>query len=161
MPSCRAAVRGLSDNERLRWLWQGSVIALEIWDDESAYAHSQRGVELARETGRLSELALALSARTPVLVFCGDRVGAAATVSETASVEQATGIRAAPYGTLILDAWRGRRDETLGLIERTVRESGARGEGIGLAICAYAHAVLCNGCGEFEAALEAAASACE
>ena len=40
-------------------------------------------VEIARETGTLSELALALSARTPVLVFCGDLAAAAATVAET------------------------------------------------------------------------------
>ena len=44
------------------------------------------------KTGTLSELALALSARTPVLVFCGELSAAAATVAETRSVEEATGI---------------------------------------------------------------------
>src|SRR3954447_19202191 len=164
VPLCRAAVKRLSGEqasaqERLRWLWQGCVVALEIWDDEHASSLSKHSVETARETGTLSELALALSARTPVLVFCGDLTAAATAVSETASVEAATGIRSAPYGALILSAWRGRPAETTDLTETTEREAGARGEGIGLAIGAYARAVLCNGLGQYEEALAAAASA--
>ena len=69
----------------------------------------------------------------PVLVFCGELSAAASTVAETESVQEATGIGAAPYGALILEAWRGRADETRDLIETTTREAGARGEGIGLA----------------------------
>ena len=90
VPRCREAVQRLSGEnasakERLRWLWQGCVVALEIWDDEHARSLSHSSVEIARETGTLSELALALSARAPILVFCGDLAAAAATVSETAS----------------------------------------------------------------------------
>jgi DNA-binding CsgD family transcriptional regulator len=166
IPPCRAAVQRLSGEkasakERLRWLWQGCVVALEIWDDGDASSLSHSSVEIARETGTLSELALALSARTPVLVLCGDLAAAAATVSETALVEEATGIRAAPYGALILSAWRGRTRETTELSEATEREAGARGEGIGLAISAYARAVLGNGLGKYDEALAAAASASE
>jgi DNA-binding CsgD family transcriptional regulator len=165
VPLCRAAVERLSGGEasakeRLRWLWQGCVVALETWDDEGAYSLSQHSVEIARNTGTLSELALALSARTPVLVFCGDLSTAAATVAETDSVQEATGISSAPYGALISQAWQG-RPETRDLIETTNREAGARGEGIGLAISAYASAVLCNGRGRYEEALMAASSASE
>jgi DNA-binding CsgD family transcriptional regulator len=161
---CREAVQRLSGEEasaaeRLRWLWQGCVVAFEIWDDEHASSLSRSSVEIARATGTLSELALALSARTPMLVFCGDLAAAAATVSETASVEEATGIRAAPYGALMVSAWRGRQRETADLVETTERDAGARGEGIGLAISAYAGAVLSNGLGQYEDALAAAASA--
>jgi len=166
VPRCRKAVHRLSDEkastkERLRWLWQGCVVALEIWDDEHAASLSHSSVEIARETGTLSELALALSARAPILVLCGDLVAASAAVSETESVEEATGIRSAPYGALILSAWRGRRPDTTELIERTEREAEVRGEGIGLAITAYARAVLCNGLGLYEDALAAAVSATE
>jgi DNA-binding CsgD family transcriptional regulator len=164
VPRCRAAVQRLSGEkssarERLRWLWQGCVVALEIWDDEHARSLSRSSVGIARETGTLSELALALSARAPVLVFCGDLAAAAATVSETESVHEATGIRSAPYGALILSAWRGRGPETRDLVETTEREAEARGEGIGLAISAYARAVLCNGLGRYEEALAAATAA--
>jgi DNA-binding CsgD family transcriptional regulator len=166
VPRCRAAVQRLtggeaSAQERLRWLWQGCVLALELWDDESAYSLSEHSVAIARETGTLSELALALSARTPVLVFCGDFTAAAATASESASVQEATGIRSAPYGALILQAWRGRSSETRELIDITTREAGARGEGIGIAIAEYARAVLCNSLGQYEEALDAAVSASE
>jgi DNA-binding CsgD family transcriptional regulator len=166
IPRCRTALKKLSDatishKERLRWLWQGCVVALEVWEDESAYVLSDHNVQIARETGTLSELALALSARTPVLVFCGEFSNAASAVAETQSVEDATGINSAPYGALILAAWRGQTEEAKALIETTNREAGARGEGIGLAISAYAGAVLCNGFGQYEDALAAATSASE
>jgi DNA-binding CsgD family transcriptional regulator len=164
VPRCREAVQRLSGEkvkERLRWLWQGCVVALEIWDDEHAHSLSDSSVEIAREAGTLGELALALSARAPIQVFCGDLAAAAATVSETEFVQEATGIRSAPYGALILSAWRGRLPETTDLIEATEREAEARGEGIGLAVGAYARAVVSNGLGLYEEALAAAATASE
>jgi DNA-binding CsgD family transcriptional regulator len=166
VPPCRRALEKLggdevSPEERLRWLWQGCVVALELWDDESAYALSHHSVEIARKTGTLSELALALSARTPVLVLCGELSTAAVAVAETRSVEEATGISSAPYGALILAAWQGRARDARGLIETTVRDAGSRGEGIGIAICEYARAVLCNGLGQYDEALAGACSAGE
>jgi hypothetical protein len=133
VPRCREALQRLSgekisSKERLRWLWQGCVVALEVWDDESAYFLSHHSVRIARETGTLSELALALSARTPVLVFCGELSAAASAVAETDSVQEATGISSAPYGALILEAWQGKTRETRELIAMTMREAGARGE---------------------------------
>ena len=71
-------------------------------------------------------------------------------------MEEATGIRAAPYGALILAAWRGHRRDAGELIDITIREAGARGEGIGLAIAQYARAVLGNGLGRYDEALFAA-----
>jgi DNA-binding CsgD family transcriptional regulator len=166
VPSCREAVQRLSGGEvshkeRLRWLWQGCVIALEIWDDACAYLLSSHSVDIARETGTLAELALALSARTPVLVLSGELSAAASAVAESNSVQDASGIISAPYGALILGAWQGRSSETRELIGMTLGEVGARGEGIGVAICEYARAVLCNGCGDWEEALLAACSASE
>ena len=164
IPACRRALERLSGEaaspkERLRWLWQGCVVALELWNDESAYLLSYHSVQIARETGSLSELALALSARAPVLVFCGDFAGAASAVAETQTVEEATGISSAPYGALILGAWRGQRGYVRDLVASTMRDATLRGEGIGVAICEYARAVLCNGLGEYEEALQAATAA--
>jgi DNA-binding CsgD family transcriptional regulator len=96
-----------------------------------------------------------------VLVFCGELSTAAAAVAETHSVQDASGISSAAYGGLILQAWQGRARETRALIDTTLREAGARGEGIGVAISEYARAVLCNGRGEYEEALAAASSASE
>ena len=166
IPVCRDALRklsgeGVSPQERLRWLWQGCVVALELWDDETAYLLSHHSVQIARKTGTLSELALALSAHTPVLVFCGELSAAALAVAESQSVQQATGISSAPYGALILNAWRGQELPTRELIEITTRDVHLRGEGIGIAICEYARAVLCNGLGQYEEAVIGARSANE
>ena len=149
-----------SARENLRWLWQGCVLALELWDDESAYDLSGHHLRLARQTGALSELPLALGSRTPVLVFRGELAAAAALVEESRSVHEAAGIAEAPYGALILTAWRGQAAEARELIEVTIGEASARGEGVGVAICEYSHAVLCNGLGQYDEALAAARSAC-
>ncbi|HEX3278658.1 MAG TPA: AAA family ATPase [Thermoleophilaceae bacterium] len=161
VPLYREIVKRVSDEEaseadRLRWQWLACLFAYEMWDDEHAFSLSRSGVELAREAGTLSQLALALGARGPILVFCGDLAGAAATSSEMASVEEATGIRAAPYGALLLSAWRGRADEAKRVIDTTEREARARDDGSGLATCAYARAILFNGLARYDEALGAA-----
>jgi ATP/maltotriose-dependent transcriptional regulator MalT len=146
---------------QLRRLWLGCVVALEVWDDEGAYVLAKHHVEIARQAGALSEVALALSSQTPVLVFCGELAAAAAAVAETQSVEDATGITAAPYGALIVAAWQGRSDYADQLIADTRREATSRGEGIGLAICDYTRAVLCNSSGQYSDGIAAARSAGE
>jgi DNA-binding CsgD family transcriptional regulator len=146
--------------ENLRWLWQGCVLALELWDDQSAYDLSGHHLRLARRAGALSELPLAFGSRTPVLVFCGELTAAASLVEENRSVQEAAGISEAPYGALILTAWRGQAREGRDLIDLTTREATARGEGVGVAICEYSHAVLCNGLGLYDEALAAACGAC-
>ena len=146
--------------ERLRWLWQGCVLALELWDDESAYILSERHLQVARKTGALSELPLALGSHTPILVFCGELAAATSLAQEAGSVMEAAGIAEAPYGALILLAWQGQAREARELIEITTAEATSRGEGVGVAICEYSHAVLCNGLGEYDEALVAARGAC-
>jgi hypothetical protein len=73
-----------SARENLRWLCQGCVLALELWDDESAYDLSGHHLQRARQTGALSELPLALGSRTPILVFCGELAVAASSRSARA-----------------------------------------------------------------------------
>src|SRR6185312_10969468 len=104
--------------ETLRWLWQGCVLALELWDDESAYVLSERHLQVARKTGALSELPLALGSHTPILVFCGEIAAAASLAGEARSVLQAAGIAEAPYGALILYAWQGRARDARGNLPR-------------------------------------------
>jgi DNA-binding CsgD family transcriptional regulator len=146
--------------ENLRWLWQGCVLALELWDDDSAYDLSGYHLQMTRKTGALSELPLALGSRTPILVFCGELAAAASLVEESRSVHEAAGIAEAPYGALVLTAWRGQAREGRELIDVTIGEASARGEGVGVAISEYAHAVLCNGLGQYDEALAAARGAC-
>ena len=149
-----------SAREHLRWLWQGCVLALELWDDHSADDLSGHHLHMARRMGALSELPLALGSRTPILVFCGELTAAASLVEESRSVHEAAGIAEAPYGALVLTAWRGQAREATELIGAAIGDASARGEGVGVAICEYSHAVLCNGLGQHEEALAAARRAC-
>jgi hypothetical protein len=107
-----------SARQNLRWLWQGCVLALELWDDQSAYVLSGHHLQLARQTGALSELPLASGSRTSILVFCGELTAAAALVEESRSIHEA-GIAEAPYGALVLTAWRGQAREGRELIDVT------------------------------------------
>ena len=166
VPACRAAVRRLQVDRRspeaeLRWFWHGTVLALEMWDDENAYLLSEHHTRVAREAGALSQLALALSSHTPLLAFRGDLSAGDFAVAEAESVQEVTGIQAAPYGALVVKAWLGLEHETKDLVDATVREATSRGEGIGVAVSEYAHAVLCNSLGQYEEALTAALHATE
>ena len=102
VPLCREAVQRLSGakasaKERLRWLWQGCVVALEIWDDEHASSLSQlQRRDRPRRRGRSASSRSRSARARPCSVFCGDLAAAAATVSETASVEEATGFAPRP-----------------------------------------------------------------
>jgi DNA-binding CsgD family transcriptional regulator len=67
-----------------------------------------------------------------------------------------TGSQLAPFGALALAAWRGREDDLSELIEASMNDLLARGQGAGLAIIRWASALLYNGLGRYEEALAAA-----
>ena len=161
MQPCRVALRALCErdgaaDERPLWQWHGTFIALELWDDESWYVLSDRHLRSARASGALSDLPVALTSRAFALTFCGDLAGAGALVEELRSLHQTTGIGNPPFAGVMHTAWRGIKDEAAALIDATIRAARARGEGIGVAVTEYAHAVLCNGAGRYAEGLEAA-----
>lgn len=164
VPMCRAAVRRIIDGwarheVQLRRLWPGCVVALEVWDDEGAHAMSQHHVENARSAGAVSELSLALSSQTPVLVLRGELAVAAAAAAETQAVEEVTGISAAPYGALMVAAWQGDREHADHLIARVRHEAASGSERLGLAMCEYSRAVLSNSSGRYGDGISAARAA--
>ena len=120
---------------------------------------SGRYVELARTAGALTELPLALSTRSYLLLFAGDLTAASALTDEGQTVTEATGSNLTPYGALALAALRGQRAETSALTEATVRDATRRGEGIGIAVAEWANAVLHNGLGNYPEAMAAAQAA--
>jgi DNA-binding CsgD family transcriptional regulator len=163
LPTLRRAVRTavLSPGEELRCLWLASIAALDIWDDESWHVLSASHVELARSAGALTELSLALSSRAVMLLFTGELTAAETLVQEVQTVNEATGGGLAPYGAMLLAAYRGDQAEVSALIEATTRDVTRRGEGVGLTVAERAAAVLNNGIGNYEAAMTAARSATE
>jgi DNA-binding CsgD family transcriptional regulator len=147
---------GMSVDEQLRCHWIAGVVASHLWDDEQWDLLAERHVELARGVGALSELPLALSLRAFTMLFAGDLTGAASVVGEHQVATDATGSQISSPGELGIAAFRGRQAEAAALIDATVREANLRGEGIGIALAEWATAVLNNGLGSFETAMQAA-----
>ena len=85
-------------------------------------------MQLTRDAGALSELPLALSQRTGMLLYAGELVAAASLVEEVQVVREATGSRLAPYGGLGLAALRGREAEMSILATATKDAVVQRGE---------------------------------
>ena len=151
--------RDMSVDEELRWMWLINEAALHLWDDERWDALSERYVQLARTTGALSELPLALSTRAYMLLFAGDLGTATSLIDEGQAVTEATRSNLAPYSAMALAALSGRQAEASALIQLTLEEVSARGEGIGIAVAHWANAVLHNGLGNYPEATAAAQQA--
>jgi DNA-binding CsgD family transcriptional regulator len=150
----------IPSEDALRWLGLASRIAGDgPWDHDTWEALVSRHVRLSREAGALSLLPIALTAHVYVHLFAGEITAAASLSEELQSVADATSSQLAPYGQLGVAAWRGWETETLVLIEATVEEAVARGEGLAVTSTQWAAAVLYNGLARYEDALAAAEQA--
>ena len=145
--------------EALRWLWLGSVIAADLWDDERWQVVATRHVTITRETGALSELPGALDSRAFVHLIAGELAAASSLVEEVTTVCAAIGSNPARLGPLGLAAFRGREREARTLIDATISDAAPRGQGAGVTVAHWLHALLCNCLGQYEDALAAAQEA--
>ena len=80
-------------------------------------------------------------------------------VAEADSVTDATGAHVAPYGALVLAGFQGREAEASGLIDTTIDECTAGGQGTAVQYARWARSVLLNGLGRYEEAMAAAQEA--
>ena len=142
--------------EQLRWLWLATIASVQLWDDAGWETLSERHVRLARRTGALNDLPLALTQRVYMHLLAGELTAAASLVDEIEAATDAIGSTLAPYGQVGLAALRGREVEAVDLIGRTRTEVTRRGEGIGVSVVDWAEAVLNNGLARYEEALSAA-----
>ena len=88
-------------------------------------------------------------------VYAGEFGAAAGLIEEADAITAATGSASLRYTSLMLAAWLGEETRALELIEASVQEATARGEGRALGLAGYVTAVLYNGLGGYEAALAA------
>src|SRR5829696_647194 len=165
-PALRRAVsafRGerISVDKGLQWGVLASSAAVELWDFESWDAVITRQMELARDAGALAPLSIALNGEGIVVSWRGDFAAAARVIVEADAVTEATGTRIAPYGGLLLAALRGREEEARALIDATIKDATAGGEGLAVQYAQWTTAVLYNGLGRYEEALAAARQASE
>jgi DNA-binding CsgD family transcriptional regulator len=145
----------LSDN-LLRCLWLGGIAALHLWDDNSWDVLSARHIELARSTGALTELPLALSSRAVMLLFTGELTAAESLSHELQTVIDATGSSLSPYTALGLAAFSGDETAVIQLTEATTINAMRLGEGGGLTFADWANSVFNNGRGRYDLAVSAA-----
>jgi len=144
--------------EELRWLWPAAHVAMAVWDDESYDWLSTRHIDVARESGLLAVLPTALTTRSVAHAFMGRLDAAEQLIGELRALTDAMQVPTPPYGPLFVAGWRGREVETTELRDAAGEDVKQRGEGAGLAFADYAEAVLCNGLGQYDRALAAAAS---
>jgi DNA-binding CsgD family transcriptional regulator len=147
---------GMSAGEELNRLWMATTTAIRLWDPDRWDALSVRHVQLARETGELTELQLALTLRAYVLLFAGDLAAAASLTDEIQTIKEATGGNLAPYAAMGLAAFRGDEARVAAVVEATKEDVTRRGEGVGITFAEWANAVLNNGLGRYPDALAAA-----
>jgi DNA-binding CsgD family transcriptional regulator len=149
-----------ADTADNRWLWLACRIAADLWDHTTWEVLATRGLRLARESGALSIVPMAASFRAGVHIHAGEYRAAWALLEESSAVTQATGVTPLLQAKPVIEAWRGREEEALALIERGRRLAAARGQGLALSMIDNAHAVLMNGLGRYEEARAAAELAC-
>jgi len=147
---------GVPEKEEMRGLWMAGIAAQHIWDDDGYQRTADRYVRLARETGSLSELPLALLHRAHVHLFSGELTAAGSLFGELQAVADATGAHFTPYITWVLAAWRGEETTVATMIDATITDAIEHGQGLSVAVASWAEALLYNGLGKYEQALVAA-----
>ena len=166
VPALRLALQAVRNEaldghaEIMRWLLLTPIVqsmtVFELWDDDAFHALATRAVRLARDTGALALLPVALVYRSGVHLFGGEFAAAAALVQEADAIAVATGNAGLLYAWLLLAAWRGVEAEAMELINAGLENATARSEGRVVAMAGYATAILNNGLGRYEAAMDGA-----
>jgi DNA-binding CsgD family transcriptional regulator len=82
-------------------------------------------------------------------------------ISEADTVTEATGTPVAPYGEIFLTAFRGREAGLSALIDATVAEAEAAGQGTYIQYTRWASSVILNGLGRHEEAVRPAREAAD
>jgi DNA-binding CsgD family transcriptional regulator/tetratricopeptide (TPR) repeat protein len=151
-----------TDDERSRWLWlaggrTSAIVAIELWDAEAWYALAARQAQVARDTGALVRLQLALSFLARSHLLTGELTKVALIVDEDRVIAEATGNPPLRSAQMTLAAWRGQEALALELIDATSQEAATHG----WTTNPYATSVLYNGLGRHDLARDAARQAFE
>jgi len=134
--------------QRLRWSWMAPMAGASLWDYEG-YSLVEGPVQLAREVGALDQLPMLLNQMADAAVWRGDLAVATSLIAEADTVCEATGARIPPYAALMLTAYRGREAEAVQLIQATIEQATAAGQGAAVIWAHWAAMRLYNGLGRY------------
>jgi DNA-binding CsgD family transcriptional regulator len=165
-PMLRRAVRIFAEDEiaveeGLRWGWVAAIAACVLSDVENWQSILLRQLQSAREAGLLVHLLVYVNGLGIYATWCGNFATAASLVAEAEAIAEATGTRFAPYTAVLLAGFRGSEADATRLIEVVTKPARAAGQGVGIQTCQLVSAILCNGLGRYEQALEEARQASE
>jgi DNA-binding CsgD family transcriptional regulator len=163
-PVLQRAATGFASSEAsleevLRWGWVATAAAVTVWDFETCLAIADHEVEVARDSGALAVLAVGLNVFAQAVALSGEFGKASLLIAEADAVTEATGTGVLPYGALVLAGLRGREAEASALIDATIAEAAAAGQGTAVQYARWASAILLNGLGRYDEALAAARDA--
>ncbi len=144
--------------ERLRWSWMAPVASLPLWDGEG-WRLIVPPLQLARDVGALDQLPILLSVLATAAAWRGDLAAAASLIAEADAAREATGARLVAYAAMVLAAFRGSQAEAVPLIEATLEQAAAAGQGAAVTWAHWVAAMLHNGLGRYADALAAARQA--
>jgi DNA-binding CsgD family transcriptional regulator len=146
---------GLS-RENLAWCWLACHLALDLWEDGVSEAIATEAGRVARESGHLTSLPLALNYSAAFQLFRGEFGVVEELLQEAETITAAT--RTAYIGTcsVLLAAWRGDRETTDKRRAALIEAGTAAGEAVLIQVAEWATAVLHNGLGEYADAAAAA-----
>jgi DNA-binding CsgD family transcriptional regulator len=139
------------------WGWIAPAASAVTWDFDRYGAIFERQAQLVRSAGALAELPQHLTGLAWHKVFTGDLGAARLLIAEIDNITAATGTPLPPFAALRLRSLQGHEADATPLIEATIRQGTAAGQGLAATTAHWAAAVLYNGLGRFdEAASEAA-----
>jgi DNA-binding CsgD family transcriptional regulator len=158
-PALQRAAQALLDisvEDVLRWGWLAPGASTAIWDAEGALAIYERQARLVRDAGAFAELPIHLHSLALERAWHGDFAGAGLLIAESDSVAAATGSQIPPFAALRLRALQGREAQASPLIQATIQQATAGGQGIAVMGAQWAAAVLYNGLARYDEAASAA-----
>ena len=147
------------DEHELRGARIASRVAAEVMDEQAWEEITSRHVESAREDGVLGPLPATLNYLATLRIYQGNLDAAEVLLDESDFINRATFGRQGDVMRSLLAAYRGDEPRTVKLCAGLEAAAAARGEGLILAVCEHSTAVLRNGLGHYEAAVEAAGRA--
>ena len=160
-PTLTKALRAYrTEDPQLDWLSVAyNIAAMDLWDDDAWFELASNQANLSRATGTLSLLPYALDYLAAFHIQAGELSLAAGLLTEAEGLEHGIRAETLPYVPLGLAAWRGQTSTALNLTQVMIRGAHARGEGTAITLAEYGTAVLYNGLGQYELALDAAQKA--
>ena len=156
------AFRAASDRdaEANRWLWLACRVASDLWDAATWRELAGRSVRIARETGALATLPIAVTYLAAVLTHGGEYAEADILMEESAELSAAMGAAPLVHTKQMLAAHRGNEVEALKLIDAFRADAEAKGQAMALSLIDGASTLLFNGLGRYDQACAAGERAC-